>query len=339
LLLAKSVAVLEKGLNRSLMTRVRLCFHDRCFDGTASAALFYRFYREQFDVSADFHFTGMTHRAVQPWEDGLFDGDENAIVDFKYSNSPKVTWWFDHHQSAFLNSNDAENFRRNPGPHMFYQPDYKSCTKLIADTARDKFGFNTAPLKNLIHWGDIIDGAQFPTAESAVELVEPATQLALVIEAAPEDGVPAKIIRELAYTPLADMVKLPIVAKHLEPLLERHRRSLEILRQRIEARDGVIFFDVSDLDLEGYNKFIPYLLHPECAYSISVSASAVRAKVSLGTNPWNLATANQNLASLAEKFGGGGHQRVAAISFDPGDIARAREVAHGLVEVLRKAPK
>jgi len=331
--------VLQKGPNPSLMTRVRLWFHDRCFDGTASAALFYRFYRERFDTSAEFHFTGMTHRAVQPWEDGLFDGNENVIVDFKYSNSPKVTWWFDHHQSAFLTLADAENFRRHPGPHMFYKPEYKSCTMLIADTARETFGFNSEPLKDLIHWGDIIDGAQFPTAESAVELVEPATQLALVIEAAPEDGVPAKIIRELAYKTLPEMVKLPIVAKHLGPLLERHRRSIEILRERSEARDGVIFFDVSDLDLEGYNKFIPYLLHPECVYSISVSASAVRAKVSLGTNPWNLATADQNLASLAEKYGGGGHQRVAAISFDPSDIARAREVARGLVEVLRKAPK
>src|SRR5215467_14730813 len=319
------------------MTRVRLCFHDRCFDGSASAALFYRFYRERFDANADFHFTGMTHRAVQPWDDGLFDGDENAIVDFKYSNSPKVTWWFDHHQSAFLNPADAENFRLHPGARMFYEPDYKSCTKLIADTAREKFGFDTTPLEELIHWGDIIDGAQFPTAQAAVELVEPATQLALVIEAAPEDGVPAKIIRELAYTPLADMVKLPMVAKHLGPLLERHRRSMEILRQRIDARDGVIFFDVSDLDLEGYNKFIPYLLYPECVYSISVSASAVRAKVSLGTNPWNQTKADQNLASLAEKFGGGGHPRVAAISFDPGDLARAKEVARGLVETLRLA--
>ncbi|HEY6128833.1 MAG TPA: hypothetical protein VIW23_11685 [Candidatus Acidoferrum sp.] len=321
------------------MTRVRLCFHDRCFDGTASAAVFYRFYRERFDRDADFHFTGMTHRAAAPWTDGLFDGDENVIVDFKYSNSPKVTWWFDHHQSAFLTAADAENFRLHRGPRMFYEPDYKSCTKLIADTAREKFGFDTEPLKNLIHWGDIIDGAQFPTAESAVALVEPATQLALVIEAAPEDGVPAEIIRELAYQPLGEMVKLPIVAKHLGPLLERHRRSINILRERSEARDGVIFFDVSDLDLEGYNKFIPYLLHPECVYSISVSASAVRAKVSLGTNPWNLATANQNLASLAEKYGGGGHQRVAAISFDPANIARAREVAGNLVGILRKAAK
>jgi len=169
------------------MTKVRLCFHDRCFDGTASAALFYRFYRECFDPKAEFHFSGMTHKAKHPWEEGLFDGDENAIVDFKYSNSPKVTWWFDHHQSAFLTPADAEYFKRFPGPHMFYDPEYKSCTKLIATITKEKFGFNTKPLADLIHWGDIIDGAQFPTAQSATELTEPAPQLALVIEAAPED--------------------------------------------------------------------------------------------------------------------------------------------------------
>src|SRR6201987_2539458 len=317
------------------MTKVRLCFHDRCFDGAASAALFYRFYREGFDPKAEFCFIGMTHRAKHPWEDTLFDGDENVIVDFKYSNSPKVTWWFDHHQSAFLTPADADNFRRHPGPHMFYEPDYKSCTKLIADTAREKFGFDTGPLTELIHWGDIIDGAQYPTAESAVALSEPATQLALVIEAAPEDNIPARIIPELAYRPLAEMIKLPLVAKYLEPLLDRHRRSINILRERCEARNKVIFFDVSDLDLEGYNKFIPYLLHPECVYSVSVSASQTRAKVSLGTNPWNQAAANKNLASLAEKYGGGGHPRVSAISFDPADLERARQVARDLATVLR----
>ena len=317
------------------MTRVRLCFHDRCFDGMASAALFYRFYREKFDAQAEFGFTGMTHRASQPWENGLFDGEENVIVDFKYSNSPKVTWWFDHHQSAFLTVADAEHFRHNPGPHKFYDPEYKSCTMLIADVTRQKFGFDTAPLRDLIHWGDIIDGAQFPTAQSAVELAEPATQLALVIEAAPENGLPAKIIPEVAYQPLSEVVKSPIVAKHLGPLLERHRNSIAILRERSDARDGVIYFDVSDLDLEGYNKFIPYLLHPDGVYSVSVSASPVRAKVSLGTNPWNQATADANLASLAEKYGGGGHPRVAAISFDPGDLARAKEVALSIAKTLR----
>jgi hypothetical protein len=318
------------------MTRVRICFHDRCFDGTASAALFYRFYRERFDAQAEFGFAGMAHKAAQPWTPGLFDGDENAIVDFKFSNSPKVTWWFDHHQSAFLTPADAQQFREHPGKHMFYDPTYKSCTKFIATVANEKFGFDIGPLAELIHWGDIIDGAQYASPEAAVEMVEPATQLALVIEAAPEDGLPARIIPELAYRSLAEMVQLPLVAQHLGPLLKRHRDSIAILRQRCDSRDGVVFFDVADLDLEGYNKFIPYLLHPEAVYSVSVSASKVRAKVSLGTNPWNQVNANANLATLAEQYGGGGHQRVSAISFDPGDLPRAREVAATLTAQLRK---
>jgi hypothetical protein len=206
---------------------------------------------------------------------------------------------------------------------------------LIATVTKEKFGFDTKPMGDLIHWGDIIDGAQFPTAQSATELVEPATQLALVIEAAPDNGVPAQIVPELAYRSLPEMVKLPIVAKYLGPLLERHHRSIEILRDRCESKDSVIFFDVSDLDLEGYNKFIPYLLHPEGVYSVSVSASPMRAKVSLGTNPWNQATADKNLATLAEQYGGGGHQRVSAISFDPQDLERARKVARDLAAVLR----
>ena len=74
--------------------------------------------------------------------------------------------------------------------------------------------------------------------------------------------------------------------KHLGPLLERHRHSIDIFRERADSRGGVIYFDVSDLDLEGYNKFIPYFLFPDALYSVGVSASPSRAKVSVGTNPW-----------------------------------------------------
>ncbi len=315
--------------------KVRLCFHDRCFDGAASAAIFSRFYRERLNSEAEFMLTGMTHRATKPFEDGLFDGDENVIVDFKYSSSPLVTWWFDHHQSAFLTPQDAEHFRADRSGHKFYDPDYKSCTKLIADITSKDFGFDTKPLADLIHWGDVIDGAQFPTPESAVELKEPATQLALVIEATPEDGFSARVIPELSRRPLAEIVKLPMVTQYLGPLLERHKRTMDVLRQRAEARDGVIFFDVSDLDLEGYNKFIPYLLFPHAYYSVSVSASVTRTKISLGSNPWNVDPREKNLASLAEQYGGGGHPRVAAISLPPGDVERARQVAQEIAATLR----
>jgi hypothetical protein len=315
--------------------KVRLCFHDRCFDGAASSAVFYRFFRERIQPLSEFHFTGMTHRARQPFEDGLFDGDENAIVDFKYSSSPRVTWWFDHHQSAFLTPADAENFRQDRSGHKFYNPEYKSCTKLLADVTGAKFGFDVKPLAELIYWGDIIDGAQYATPESAVALAEPATQLALVIESAPEDGLVPQIIPAMSELPLAEMIKLPIVARHLEPLLERHHRSIELLKQRMEVRGGVIFFDLSDLDIEGYNKFIPYMLYPQARYSVSVLATPIRAKVSIGSNPWNPDAAEDNLASLAEQYGGGGHPRVAAISLEPRDIERARHIAKEIAEKLR----
>jgi hypothetical protein len=315
--------------------KVRLCFHDRCFDGAASAALFSRFYRERINAQAVFCYTGMTHRAVQPFEEGLFDGDENVIVDFKYSSSPRVTWWFDHHQSAFLTAADAAHFRSDRSGKKFYDADYKSCTKLLADVTSSKFGFNIQPLTELIHWGDVIDGAQFPTPESAVALTEPATQLALVIEAAPESGLVPRLIPDLAQRALTEVIKLPIVSRHLGPLLERHKRSIDVLRQRAEALDAVVFFDVSDLDLEGYNKFIPYLLFPQCRYSVGISASETRTKISIGSNPWNPGSAEKNLASLAEKFGGGGHPRVAAISLNPSELERARDIARQIAAQLR----
>jgi hypothetical protein len=317
--------------------KLRLCFHDRCFDGAASAAVFTRFYRERIHPGAEIFYTGMTHKVSHPFEDGIFDGEENAIVDFKYSSSPLLTWWFDHHQSAFLTPEDAEHFRRDRSGKKFYDPDYKSCTKFLATIASEKFGFNAEPLAELIHWGNIIDGAQFATPEIAVGLAEPAMQLALVIEAAPEADLVTKLIPYMAKLSLAEMVELPMVQKHLGSLLERHRRSLDILRDRTVSRDGVIYFDVSDLDLEGYNKFIPYFLYPDAIYSVGVSASPMRTKVSVGTSPWKEIAADVNLASLCEKYGGGGHARVAAISLGPGDLVRARQVAQEIAATLRRS--
>jgi hypothetical protein len=316
--------------------KVRVCFHDKCFDGATSAAIFSRFYHECINPQAEFLYTGMTHKASQPFEDGVFDGDENAIVDFKYSSSPQLTWWFDHHQSAFLKPEDAEHFRHDHSGKKFYDPTFKSCTKLLATVASEKFGFDAKPLSELIKWGDIIDGAQFASPEAAVGLAEPATQLAVVIEAAPEPNLVQQLIPDLATKPLGEIIELPIVKRHLGGLLERHCRSVEILRERAVANCGVIYFDVSDLDLEGYNKFIPYFLFPDALYSVGVSASPTRAKVSVGTNPWKEAVAEVNLAALCEKYGGGGHARVAAISFGPGDLVRARQVAKEIAVTLRR---
>ena len=47
---------------------------------------------------ASFEYQGLVHRAGSLFDESWFEhADENAIVDFKYSPSPRVTWWFDHH--------------------------------------------------------------------------------------------------------------------------------------------------------------------------------------------------------------------------------------------------
>lgn len=319
--------------------KVRIAFHDRCFDGTASAALFSRFYRECMDPQAEFHYTGLVHKpAGSTYDDGIFDGDENVIVDFKYSSSPKLTWWFDHHQSAFLTPEDAEHFRRHPSSQKFYDPTYKSCTKFLATVVSERFGFRAEPVAELIHWADIIDGAQYESPEAAVKMNVPATQLALVIEASADEQMTTRLIPELDSNSLAEIVRRPFVAQEFRALYRRHESSLEVLRRESTYDRGVVFFDLADYPLEGYNKFIPYYLYPDSFYSVGVSRSAQRIKVAVGSNPWKLPSPDRekNLATVCERYGGGGHARVAAISFAPGEVGQAREAGRKIAEQLRR---
>ena len=89
-------------------------------------------------------------------------------------------------------------------------------------------------------------------------------------------------------------------------------------------------------DLEGYNKFVPYYLHPECVYSVGLSKSSFRTKVSVGSNPWAKAENMVNLAAICERYGGGGHARVGAISFEPGRLEEARGIFAETIQDFHK---
>src|SRR6201981_656548 len=138
------------GSAQGVVLKVRVFYHDKCFDGACSAALFTRFYRERVRGDAEFAYTGLVHRAGALFDEKQFDGDENAILDFKYCTSPKITWWFDHHQSAFLTPADAEHYEHTTSTRKFYDPDYRSCTKFIAHTTEKRFGFNPAPVADVV---------------------------------------------------------------------------------------------------------------------------------------------------------------------------------------------
>jgi len=297
--------------------------------------MFTRFYRACINPQAHFDYTGMMHRAGQLFDEGVFDGDENAIVDFKYSSSDRLTWWFDHHQSAFLTEADAEHFRRDASGKKFFGPEFHSCTKFIAHIGATKFGFHPPDLQELIDWADLIDGALYPDTKTAVEMRDPATQITLVIEGSRSRDFVPRLIPELASMPLAEIAALPEIRKSFEQLYSQHLKSIDIIRAHARLEEGVIFFDAADEALEGFNKFIPYYLFPEAVYSVAVSRSRERTKIGVGSNPWNPAPKSANLATICERFGGGGHAKVAAISLPPTDINRAREVARQITRELQ----
>lgn len=319
--------------------RVRILYHDHCFDGAASAAFFSRFLEQTFHPGATFEFTGLAHKASQVFEPELFDGDVNAIVDFKYSTDPRLTWWFDHHQSAFLSPQDAEHFHNHPDGkktgRKMYDPTFRSCTKYIATVVRQQYGYDAPDLAELVQWADIIDGAQYPSAEDAVALREPAMRLTLVIEGSKGSGTVQKIIRMMRHRPLAETAADPEIRAIYEPLYERHKRAIEIIAKQAHCHDGVVFFDLVGHDLEGYNKFIPYRLFPEALYTVSVSTSSFRTKVSVGSNPWAKQPLKHNLATICERYGGGGHAKVGAISFPIGAVEEARAAAAEIVAELQ----
>lgn len=317
--------------------RLCICFHDQCFDGACSAALFTRVYQARLNPTAEFHYRGLVHRAGQLFDDSMFDGDENAIVDFKYSSSDRLDWWFDHHQSAFLTAADAEHFGRDKSGRKFYDPSFRSCTKFIAHIAAEKWDFHAPDLDDMVKWADIIDGAQYPDTRTAVELRDPATQLTLVIEGVRTPGFVAALIPELASKSLAEIAALPHIRQAFNDLYAHHLEWMELIGKRAELCDGVLFFDVADRDFEGFNKFIPYHLFPGAVYSVAVSASPGRTKIAVGSNPWNPTPKDVNLASICERYNGGGHAKVAAISLPPGQLDQARSIARDIVAELRQS--
>jgi hypothetical protein len=315
---------------------VRVLYHDHCFDGAASAAFFSRFIRGAVHPDAEFRYTGMAHKASQTFDPTLFDGDENAIVDFKYAAEPRLTWWFDHHQSAFLNAADQEHFPRDDTGHKLYNPAYKSCTSFICDIARERFGFRAPDLDDLVHWSLIIDGAQYPDAKTAVELGASAMKLTLVIEAVKGSDIVHRIIGWMQRRTLDEIMAEPEIQALYAPLYERHVASIGLIRDRAIQEDGVVFFDLAGHDIEGYNKFIPYYLFPGSTYTVSVSPSSYRTKISVGSNPWTPVEPKHNLATICERYGGGGHARVGAISLAPGQLEQARKVAAEIVAELKR---
>ena len=314
--------------------KLRILYHGNCFDGVSSAAVFTKFYRAKINQNAEICYTPTMHRAGNAFDSDQFDGDENAIVDFKYSPDERLTWWFDHHQSAFLSAADEAHFLADNSGKKFLDKDSKSCAEFIAKIAKEKFGFEDESLAELIIWAHIIDGALYESPAQCVELRSPALKLMQVIEGEKDPTFVEKIIRDMTVKSLDEILESKEIQDKLNPILEQHWRMVELIKKKAEYARGVVVFDLVAEGADGYNKFIPYYFFPETTYTVSITRSAFRTKISVGSNPWSPRPRTHNIAEICERYGGGGHAVVGAVSLKPDDLDKGRVIMREIIREL-----
>jgi hypothetical protein len=319
--------------------------HGYCFDGLCSAVMFTRLMRHVHG-SEPLRFTyysagyGPGQNGVAP---DVLAGDENAILDFRFSTSPKLTWYFDHHVSAFPTTSDralydqrvaTESSHGKGERRSFHDGTYGSCTKLIADVGRASFDLDYGNMTELVRWADLIDSASFPSAEMAVARKEPELGLMAVVENLGNEAFLSEYVPRLLEEPLAEVASSLKVREAFEPLKATQEIFVQQVTKNARVHGPVVFVDLTDEVIEVAGKFVTYALYPKSAYSVTLSRSKSKNKISVGYNPWSGITRIHDIAKICERYGGGGHPVVGAIALAVGDVAAARKVAMEIVATL-----
>ncbi len=192
-------------------------------------------------------------------------------------------------------------------------------------------------MAELVHWADIVDGALYESPQAAVEMAGAGDEADADHRVDAGSAVYSAADSALTRMPLQEVLDQPLVASLLGPLLERHQQAIELIATRAESKEGTIYFDITDRPMEGYNKFIPYYLHPEATYSVGLSKSSFQDEGFGGVESVDEDGPEKmlNLAAICERYGGGGHARVGAISFSPDREDEARKAAAEIVAELR----
>jgi hypothetical protein len=324
--------------------KVVVATHGHCFDGMASAALFVHLLRAIRGPGAPeprFKSCGYGPGMSMIPEEWL-DGDENAILDFRYTPSARLGFYFDHHVTAFGSpeERDLALARALPpgapgeGPHVFYEPTYSSCTKLIADVSRDAWGVDVSGLEELVRWADLIDSARFSSAEAAVDRTEPVLQLASVIEHHGDTAFLGTVVPELLEKGLDGLARSPGIQEAWRPLAAAHDAFKLRVARRARTIGRAVLVDLTDAPLDVGAKFVTYALYPQAVYSVMLTRARQHYKLSIGYNPWCGAPREHDVASICKRYGGGGHPAVGAASFPLSALERARQCAEAVAREL-----
>jgi hypothetical protein len=316
---------------------LKIFFHDACFDGTTSAALFAAFYRDVVDASVEVRPIGMVHRDGNPFEGVPLDADDHACVDFRFCADPRMRWWFDHHPTAFQPPSLRDIYEDEHLPTWFFDPSSPSCAGLIARTLQAKWGWELPKeLADAVIWADKIDAAQFKSADEAIALGSPAQRLAAWLAHGRTPVDTAQYVEWLSRGSLAEVASRPELAPQLAAVEAERMREMGEVEKLGEWHGGVIVFDrLTDLGARSPG-FLGYKLFPTCTYAVTGTRTASSIKITAGVNPWNPAPRRHDVGELCARLGGGGHAVVGGVTLRGDELERARTTIAALVTELNQ---
>lgn len=312
------------------MTRCVCATHGHCFDGMASAAIFSELL-SHIEPAAKISYLACGYGPGQRLP--AFDGEHNAILDYRYISDDHLTFYFDHHATAFQTADDRRHFDTRHGEsarHFVWDPKSVSCSGLIARIATERFGVDLSTQTELVNWADRIDGARFETAVVATDRSDPVMRLAAVVERFGDRAFLARAVPLLRSEGVFGLSDARFVKDHYESLAPLFAAYEERIRARGEVRGRVALIDLTETPVDVVAKFSQYRDFPEATYSIIVAVLKTNVKISVGYNPWCGRPLDVNIGALCAEHGGGGHPVVGAISLERDKTSEALTLARDI---------
>lgn len=316
--------------------RIVVATHGHCFDGLASATLFTFLARSVESKQANFTYRACAYgpNQQQP-SSALFDGDQNALLDFQFHALGSLTWYFDHHATAFATPTAHRAFEANVASGRYHcDPTAGSCATVLGRVITEQYGLNLGHLEPLVALANRVDTADFASASEAIDRSTPFARLVALVERHGDDEFLARWVPRLLENPVEEVAADAATAEEFSRIEREHSAFIEHVRSRATVQGSVVYADLTDRVHANFAKFVTYALYPKSTYSVVLGRIPGATRLAVGYNPWSGQARRHNLGTLCQAHGGGGHSVVGGVAFPDSAIERAREVAMTFVHAL-----
>jgi hypothetical protein len=299
---------------------IRSLYYHRDFDGTVSAAMLVSVSKRRLRLyPVDYHLKSIW--ALKRLE------KRTAIVDFLFH--PDAILWIDHHADPFVLPSWKEKLAHTP--FHVWDTSAPSCPPLIIRALPFPI-YLQQHFAPYIHWSSIIDSAAYESAEDATDLSNPYLLVSEVLALPSTNGLSNLIAREIAASDVNAVLSHPRVEPLANTVVETETRLRRELLPRIEYDGLVAFLDQSFL-YSHFQRYYPYLIHPDASYVVGIYRDQNSFTVSVGANPWK-PEPEVNVGLLCRSLGGGGRKNVGGVP--AGSSGEAQIIASEIRNQLHK---